>query len=185
VDHITSGVAESEFLATSLFYRAFFGLHITQPQDLIDPFGVVVSRSATSLDKKIRLPFNMTRSHGASTERFRQTQGGSGVQHIALHCSDIMEYVSTIDRQFILKIPDNYYDDLEARFDIEPQLSQQLRQYNLLYDQNDTGHFIHFYTKAINGMFFEVVQRHRYDNYGEANAHVRMAAQARTGLQHV
>jgi 4-hydroxyphenylpyruvate dioxygenase len=179
VDHITSGVAESEFLATSLFYHAFLGLHITQPQDLIDPFGVVVSRTATSLDKKIRLPFNMTRSRGASTERFRQTQGGSGVQHIALHCSNILKYVTTIDMQFILPIPENYYDDLEARFDLEPQLRQQLRQYNLLYDQNGTGHFIHFYTKAINGMFFEVVQRFKYDNDGEANAHVRMAAQAR------
>ena len=179
VDHITSGVAESEFLATSLFYRAFLGLQITQPQDLIDPFGVVVSRTATSHNKKIRLPFNMTRSHGASTERFRETQGGSGVQHIALHCSDILNYVTTIDGQFILPIPDNYYDDLEARFELDPKLSQQLRQYNLLYDQNETGHFIHFYTKAINGMFFEVVQRFKYDNYGEANAHVRMAAQAR------
>jgi len=179
VDHITSGVAESEFLATSLFYRAFFGLQITQPQDLIDPFGVVVSRTATSQNKKIRLPFNMTRSRGASTERFRQMQGGSGVQHIALHCSDILNYVKTVGQQFILPIPDNYYDDLEARFDLEPALNQQLRQFNLLYDQNETGHFIHFYTKAINGMFFEVVQRFKYDNYGEANAHVRMAAQAR------
>ena len=179
IDHITSGVAEAEFLSTSLFYRAFLGLQITQPQDLIDPFGIVVSRTATSQNKQIRLPFNMTRSRGASTERFRQTQGGSGVQHIALHCSDILSYVKTVSPQYILSIPDNYYDDLEARIDLQPDLSEQLRSYNLLYDQNDSGYFIHFYTQAINGLFFEVVQRFKYDNYGEANAHVRMAAQAR------
>ena len=179
IDHITSGIAESEFLSTSLFYRALFGLSIAQPQDLIDPFGLIVSRTATSADKKIRLPFNMSRSGYASTERFRKNHGGSGVQHIAIHCSNILRYVKNVDQSIILPIPQNYYDDLEARFDIEPELAEQLRRYNLLYDQNQTGHFIHFYTKPVNGLFLEVVQRHQYGNYGEANAHVRMAAQAR------
>lgn len=179
VDHVTSGIAESEFLSTSLFYRALFGLNIAQPQDLIDPHGLVVSRTATSANKKIRLPFNMSRSGNASTERFRQNHAGSGVQHIALHCSDILNYVTTIDQAIVLPIPQNYYDDLEARYDLPPALSAQLRRYNLLYDRSQTGDFIHFYTKPVNGLFFEVVQRNQYGNYGEANAAVRMAAQAR------
>lgn len=179
IDHITSGIAESEFLSTSLFYRALFGLTIAQPQDLIDPYGLIVSRTATSSDKRIRLPFNMSRSGHASTERFRQNHGGSGVQHIAIHCSDILNFVRSVDQSIVLPIPQNYYDDLEARFDLKPELAEQLRKYNLLYDQNQTGHFIHFYTKPVNGLFLEVVQRHQYGNYGEANAHVRMGAQAR------
>ena len=179
VDHITSGIAESEFLSTSLFYQALFGLDIAQPQDLIDPHGLIVSRTATSADKKIRLPFNMSRSGNASTERFRQNHAGSGVQHIALHCSDILNYVKHLDPSVVLPIPQNYYDDLDARYDLPDELASQLRRYNLLYDESQTGHFIHFYTKPINGLFFEIVQRNQYANYGEANAAVRMAAQAR------
>lgn len=178
LDHVSSGVAETEFLSTSLFYRALLGLDIAQPQDLIDPYGIVVSRTATSKDKRIRLPFSMSRSWGASTERFREIHKGSGVQHIAVHCDDLRAWVRHVDPTVLLPIPANYYDDLEARFDLTEDLIADLRQYNLLYDQNHAGTFLHAYTRSINGVFFEVVQRDRYGNYGEANSQVRLAAQA-------
>lgn len=179
VDHITSGVSESEFLPTTLFYKALFGFGIDQPKDLIDPYGIVVSRTATNSTKNIRLPFNMSKSWGASTERFREEHRGSGVQHIALSCDDILKFARTVDKDIILPIPENYYNDLEARFDLEPELAKNLRDNNMMYDFSETGYFIHFYTRTINGVFFEIVQRHRYSNYGEVNAHVRMAAQSR------
>jgi len=179
IDHIASGVSETEFLSASLFNRALFGLQIARPQDLIDPYGIVVSRTAMSRDRKIRLPFNMTRSWGASTERFREENKGSGVQHIALSCKDILALVPDIDPAIILPIPENYYEDLEARFDLDEELAGKLRRYYLLYDRDETGYFIHFYTRAINGLFFEIVQRCKYKHYGESNAHVRLAAQAR------
>ena len=183
VDHITSGISESEFLSTSLFYRVLFGLNVDQPQDLIDPYGLIVSRTATSQNKKIRLPFNMSRSGNSSTEQFRRRHGGSGVQHIAIHCDDILSYIEHVDQKYILDIPENYYDDLEARFDLTPELSQKMRQYNLLYDESPTGYFLHCYTIDVNGLFFEIVQRHQYGNYGEANAHVRIAAQTRARMK--
>lgn len=179
VDHISSGVAASEFLPVSLFYRTLFGFNIAQPMDLVDPYGIVVSRTATSKDSRIRLPFNMSKSWGVSTERFREEHNGSGVQHIALNCNDILALVKNVDPDIILPIPENYYDDLEARVELDPEFSNSLRQYNLMYDQSETGYFIHFYTRAINGLLFEIVQRDSYSHYGEANAHVRMAAQAR------
>ncbi len=39
------------------------------------------------------------------------------------------------------------------------------------------------YTIDVNGLFFEIVQRHQYGNYGEANAHVRIAAQVTARLK--
>ena len=36
----------------------------------------------------------------------------------------------------------------------------------------------HFFTRTINGVFFEVLDRGGYDRYGEANAAVRLASQA-------
>ena len=148
-DHVSSGVAETEFLSVSLFYRSLLDLDVAQPQDLIDPYGIVVSRAATNQDKRIRLPFNMSRSWGASTERFRELHRGSGVQHIAMSCDDIRAFVRRVDADIILPIPANYYDDLEARFDLDDDLLADLRQFNMLYDQNETGYFIHFYTRSI------------------------------------
>ena len=54
-----------------------------------------------------------------------------------------------------------------------------LRQHNLVYDQDDNGEFPHAYTDTFDGrFFFEFVQRiGEYQQYGAANAAVRMAAQ--------
>lgn len=54
----------------------------------------------------------------------------------------------------------------------------------MLYDENDDGHFFHFYTEEHFGVFLEVVQRVNYQGYGEPNAHIRLAAQAREQQRH-
>jgi 4-hydroxyphenylpyruvate dioxygenase len=166
-------------LPTSLFFKLVLDLDIAQPLDLIDPYGIVVSRTATNQSKSIRLPFNMSKSWGASTERFREAQKGSGVQHIAISCDDIFAYIARIDRDIILPIPKNYYVDLQSKFDLDNDFIARMESNNILYDRSETGEFFHFYTAAINGVFFEVVQRNQYANYGEVNAQVRMSAQAR------
>jgi 4-hydroxyphenylpyruvate dioxygenase len=53
-----------------------------------------------------------------------------------------------------------------------------LQELNLLYDQDECGEFLHFYTRTIGTVFFEVVERRRgYDGYGAPNAPVRLASQ--------
>ncbi len=75
-------------------------------------------------------------------------------------------------------MPDNYYDDLDARFDLDPELLATLRSLGLLYDRDAEGEFLHFYTATVGRVFFEVVERRGgYDGYGAANAPVRLAAQ--------
>lgn len=56
-----------------------------------------------------------------------------------------------------------------------------LRVHNILYDRDDAGEFLHAYTDPFDDrFFFEIVQRvGDYQQYGAANASVRMAVQAR------
>jgi 4-hydroxyphenylpyruvate dioxygenase len=82
----------------------------------------------------------------------------------------------------LLPIPENYYDDLAARFGLEDAELAALQRLNLLYDQDqDGGGFVHAYTASFaDRFFFEVVQRRgNYRQFGANNAAVRMAAQAR------
>ena len=75
-------------------------------------------------------------------------------------------------------MPENYYEDLQARFDLAPEFLAELRENDLLYDRDEHGEFLHFYTKTIGNMFLEVVERRSsYDGYGAPNAPVRLAAQ--------
>jgi 4-hydroxyphenylpyruvate dioxygenase len=80
----------------------------------------------------------------------------------------------------LLHIPGNYYEDIEARWGLEPARLEMLLAHNILYDRDDGSEFLHAYTEPFNDLFFEVVQRiGDYQQYGAANASVRMAAQAK------
>ena len=77
-----------------------------------------------------------------------------------------------------LQIPDNYYEDLDARFGLDPAFLATLRELNLLYDRDADGEFLHFYTATVGSVFFEMVERRgSYDGYGAPNAPVRHAVQ--------
>jgi 4-hydroxyphenylpyruvate dioxygenase len=104
------------------------------------------------------------------------------VQQIALACDDIFATVERLGFNGIalLPIPENYYDDLEARFDLGAAQLDRLRAGNILYDRDGEAEFFHVYTKTQpGGVFFEIVERRAYKGYGAANAPIRLAAQAR------
>ena len=80
----------------------------------------------------------------------------------------------------LLDIPENYYDDLQARFGLDDHFTNRLREHHMLYDADGKGgEFLHVYSQPIeNRFFFEIIQRiGGYDSYGAANAPVRLVAQ--------
>ena len=108
---------------------------------------------------------------------------GSTVQHVAFATSDI---VATAERLAALgfrplEITPNYYDDLEARFGLDPELTERLRRSNILYDRDEGGEFFQLYSQNYGeGFFFEIVERRGgYRGYGGPNAPFRIAAQKR------
>ncbi|ELX7501041.1 sugar phosphate isomerase/epimerase and 4-hydroxyphenylpyruvate domain-containing protein [Vibrio fluvialis] len=178
-DHVGQTVLDTDMLSATFFFKALFGFDIEPSQDLTDINGLVTSRVAKSPDGKIRIPFNSSSARNSAAQRFVNRSQGAGVQQIAFNCEDIFATVKKVARECILPIPANYYRDLDARFQLDPELLTTMQEYNVLYDENDDGHFFHFYTKEHFGVFFEVVQRVNYQGYGEPNAHIRLAAQAR------
>lgn len=180
IDHIGQTVSNTDFLSAAFFYKSLLEFDITPNQDLPDIYGLVVSRLAMSQNKKVRIPINMTSTSQASSKRFLDKTKGSGVQQIAFASSDIFASAAAIPQALLLDIPNSYYLDLDARFALDQQLLKKLRSYNIMYDKNDDGEFFHCYSKEVNGVFFEIVQRiNNYQSYGESNAHIRLAAQSR------
>jgi 4-hydroxyphenylpyruvate dioxygenase len=112
--------------------------------------------------------------------------GVQNPQHVAFSTSDITTTAALV-RELglpVLDIPANYYDDLDARFALPPRLMADLREYSLLYDRDEHGEFLHFYTPVLGSrVFFEIVRRlGDYAGYGAANAPIRMAAHRRERL---
>jgi len=182
VDHVAQALQVGRMDNFVLFYKAVFGFEPEQLWEIADPYGLVRSRTMVSADRSVRLPLNVSESRETATGRFLTTYAGAGVHHIALATDDIesaLEQAAARGAR-ILGIPANYYDDIAAKFGLEDERIESLRQHNLLYDQDDHGAFLHAYTDTFDGrFFFEFVQRIAgYQQYGAANAGVRMAAQA-------
>jgi 4-hydroxyphenylpyruvate dioxygenase len=101
-------------------------------------------------------------------------------QHVAFACTDIVGFARTARANGldVLPMPVNYYDDLAARFALEPGLIADLRAHDLAYDRDAAGEYLHFYTRTVGRVFVELVQRiDAYDGFGAGNAPVRLAAQ--------
>lgn len=180
VDHIAHALPPGELDSWVLFLRSTLGLIPEQTVELPDPYGLVRSRALTSPNRRVRLPLNVSGGRNTMTARSVTELSGAGVHHVALSTGDIFAAMAKLKETGadVLAIPPNYYDDLPARFDLDPDFVERMRLAGILYDQDERGQFLHAYTLPFdNRFFFEVVERRGgYDGYGAANAPVRMAA---------
>jgi 4-hydroxyphenylpyruvate dioxygenase len=184
IDHVAQALAPGRLDSFVLFYRALFGLQPDAPWELPDPFGLVRSRAFTSEGGALRLPLNVSESGRTGTGRFVSAFAGAGVHHIAFAVPDAaaMMDAATGRGAPLLDIPENYYEDLGARFGLDDGELADLQRRHLLYDQDEgEGKFRHAYTQPFRDrFFFEIADRAGgYAGYGAANAGVRMAAQRR------
>jgi 4-hydroxyphenylpyruvate dioxygenase len=177
IDHVAQVVPESELLSWVLYYRSILGLEPAERSDLADPHGLIVSRAMTNDERTLRIALNASQAERTAAGRFIRQTAGAGAQHIAFACYDIFA-AAALPADLKLQAPDNYYEDLASRFDLDDRSVARMRDLAIFYDRSGDGEFFQIFTRSINGMFFEIVERRDYDRYGEANAPVRLAAQA-------
>lgn len=183
IDHISQTMPFDEMLSWTQFYTALFDARKSPMVDVADPEGLVRSQAVKS--GALRITLNGAEARRTLATRFLEDSFGAATQHIAFGCDDIFATAQALaDKGFaILPIGANYYDDLDARYDLPSGLLERLKACNILYDQDETGQFFQLYSRPFgDGLFFEIVQRtDRYDGYGAPNAPFRIAAQARLG----
>ncbi|WGW05777.1 bifunctional sugar phosphate isomerase/epimerase/4-hydroxyphenylpyruvate dioxygenase family protein [Tropicibacter oceani] len=183
IDHLAQTMSYEDMLSWTLFYSTIFDMRKSPMVDVTDPDGLVRSQVVEAPDGALRITLNGADTHRTLAGRFLSESFGAPVQHIALATDDIFSSVTAlIAKGFTpLPIPQNYYDDLAARFDFPPGLMERMQALNILYDRDDHGEFFQVYSKAFaGGLFFEIIQRGSgYRGFGAPNAPFRIAAQKR------
>jgi sugar phosphate isomerase/epimerase/4-hydroxyphenylpyruvate dioxygenase-like putative hemolysin len=175
-DHVLLTESLDDFDETTLFYRAVLGLRAGETAEIAAPFGLIRSRAASDPTHRVRITLN--------TAQLRRGDWAPAIpspQHVAFSTDDAIASARAMHALGapVLKIPDNYYADLDARLALAPELLASLREYSILYDRADDGEYLHFYTEMLGSrVFFAVVQRiGGYAGYGDpASVPVRMAA---------
>jgi 4-hydroxyphenylpyruvate dioxygenase len=169
-------------LSWLLFYTSLLDVIKIPQVDITDPGGIVSSQVIETADGALRLVLNASQSQRTQSSRFLHEYFGSGVQHIALDTDDIVATATKLKANGveILSIPENYYDDLEARVDLAPARLKVLKSNNILYDKDAGGEYLQIYTKSFKDLFFlEIVERRGYKGFGAINAPIRLNAQSR------
>ncbi|GAA3724758.1 sugar phosphate isomerase/epimerase and 4-hydroxyphenylpyruvate domain-containing protein [Plantactinospora mayteni] len=175
-DHLGLTQPFDHFDEAGLFYRSVLGLRQLGTEEYAAPFGLMRSRGFTDPGRAVRLALTV-----AVLRRGEWAPSVADPQHVAFGTDDIFGTAAALDRlgTGTLRISDNYYADLVARFGLAEETVRRLRRYGILYDRDPRGgELLHLYTPVYGGrIFFEVLHRRGgYDGFGDANAPVRMAA---------
>ncbi|QRM57728.1 sugar phosphate isomerase/epimerase and 4-hydroxyphenylpyruvate domain-containing protein [Sinorhizobium sp. BG8] len=179
IDHMAQTMRYEELLTWLLFYTSILDAHKTPMVDIIDPSGIVRSQVVENDSGSLRITMNGAENRNTLAGHFIAETFGSGIQHLAFSTNDIFATAEALSANgFVsLSISANYYDDLEARFGLDPALTERLKANNILYDRDDHGEYFQLYSPTYGeGLFFEVVERRGYRGYGAANAIFRIAA---------
>jgi 4-hydroxyphenylpyruvate dioxygenase len=171
IDHAAMTQPVDSFDEAVLFYRSVLGLGIEEGAEFAAPDGLVRGRAARNEDGSVRFALSVP----------RVGPGGTAPQHVAFVCADVFRAAESMRAAGlpVLSIPDNYYDDLAARTDLDPATIDRMRALGILYDRAGAGELFHLYTAMAGAsLFFEVLERRGgYAGYGTANSPVRLAAQ--------
>lgn len=175
LDHISVTAPFDRFDESVLFYRSVLGMRTDEVAEYPGPYGLVRSHL-------LRTPhtagFGMALD-GPLLRRGKWTPGVQTPQHIAFTTDDIVGTLNSLPADApILRIPANYYVDLQARLDLSDEFVDELRRLDILYDRTPEGEYLHAYTTVIGSqVYFELIERRgNYRGRPLADAPVRMAA---------
>ena len=181
IDHIAQTLNQDEMSSSLLSYSVLFSCKKSPIVDIIDQYGITKSQIIENKTQTFRMTMNGADNSNTIAGQFLKKTTRPGIQHVALSSDNLIALVKKLKKkgQEFLKISDNYYDDIEARFGLDFNFCNELKELNILYDEDENGSFLQVYTNLINNtFFFEIVQRiDNYQGYGANNALFRIAAQ--------
>jgi 4-hydroxyphenylpyruvate dioxygenase len=172
IDHLTNNVVPGGLTRWSDFYKNIFGFTQVRYFDIRGAKTGLVSYALRSPDGSFCIPINEGTEAKSQINEYLEEYKGEGVQHIALHTSDMVSSIDKLQKNEVvtLDIDDEYYAEV---FDRVPNVTEDhkvLKDLQILVDGDEEGYLLQIFTKNIIGpIFFEVIQRKNHDAFGEGN----------------
>lgn len=107
-------------------------------------------------------------------DEFLKNHDGAGIQHIAFSSDDAPHTVRTLSEREVgfLKTPAAYYELLGQRLSLRKHSLDELRELNLLVDEDHGGQLFQIFTRSTHArrtLFFEVIERIGAETFGSSN----------------
>jgi 4-hydroxyphenylpyruvate dioxygenase len=179
IDHVVGNVEVGGMERWAKFFADTMGFSLLVHFDertISTKYSALMSKVMQNGTGKIKLPLN----EPAQGERKSQIQEyleyncGPGIQHIALATDNIIETVTRLKAAGVefLATPKAYYDRLEERVGTINEPIEQLAELGILVDRDEDGYLLQIFTQPVQDrptLFFEVIERHGAQGFGEGN----------------
>jgi len=179
IDHVVGNVELGQMNEWVRFYETVMGFHLYQhfdDKDISTEYSALMSKVLAGGDDRIKFPINEPAQgrRRSQIEEYLEFYRGPGVQHVALHCGDIIDTVSALRDHGIefLEVPSSYYADLSARVGPISEPIHRLQELGILVDRDDEGYMLQIFTRPIEDrptLFFEIIQRKGSRSFGKGN----------------
>ncbi len=179
IDHVVANVELGKMNEWVEFYERVFGFTLLRHFD-----DEAISTEYTALMSKvmwdgtgiIKLPINEPAKglKRSQIDEYLQFYRGPGVQHIAMHTSDLLATVGKANRRGLetLSVPNAYYEGVWQRMpdlDVDRARVEDLK---ILLDQDAGGYLLQIFTRMLQDrptVFFELIERRGATGFGQGN----------------
>src|SRR5690348_6259539 len=173
IDHLTHNVHRGRMKLWAEFYERLFNFREIRYFDIEGKLTGLKSKAMTSPCGRIRIPINESADDRSQIQEYLDAYHGEGIQHIALHSSNIYATVDALRANGVdlLDTPETYYELVDKRLPGHGEALEELRKRRILIDGNPAGGFLlQIFTKTVIGpIFFEIIQRKGDEGFGEGN----------------
>lgn len=172
IDHLTNNVEQGTMEKWSNFYKDVFGFYEVRYFDIRGVKTGLTSYALRSPDGGFCIPINEGTEAKSQINEYLEEYKGPGVQHIALHTSNIIDSISKLSKTNVdtLDIDDDYYNEVFNRVPNVSEDHKKLQELQILVDGDKEGYLLQIFTKNIIGpIFFEIIQRKNHLAFGEGN----------------
>lgn len=179
IDHVVGNVELGAMERWVKFFADTMGFSLLVHFDdktIATEYSALMSKVVQDGTGKIKLPINEPANgkRKSQIEEYLEFNSGPGVQHVALATDNIIETVSQLKASGVefLTVPETYYQDLEERVGKIDEPIDKLAELGILVDREQEGYLLQIFTQPVEDrptLFFEVIQRHGAQGFGEGN----------------
>lgn len=174
LDHLTHNVYQGQMDVWAGYYEKLFDFYEIRFFDIKGQRSGLHSRAMSAPCGKIRIPLNESTDDVSQIAEYLDEYKGEGIQHIALTTDNIYDSVERLRDAGIpfLNVPSTYYQDVPKRLPFQKEDLPRMERNHILIDgdKKDETFLLQIFTKnAIGPIFFEIIQRHGHQGFGEGN----------------
>jgi len=179
IDHVVANVEPGAMNRWVKFFSDTMGFDLLvhfDEQTISTNYSALMSKVMHDSTGKIKLPINEPAQgkRQSQIEEYLKYNCGPGIQHVAYTTDNIIETVSKLRASGIefLPIPKSYYQNLEERVGKLNEPVEKLAELGILVDRDQDGYLLQIFTEPVEDrptLFFEVIERHSCQGFGEGN----------------